>query len=292
MSVRTIAFVGAGSMGAPMARRARDAGFDVIVCDRDQRVLDAFSQEGTAVTTEAAECATADVIIVLLANDTQIMQVMLGENGIAQAVTEAHCPIVCMMSTTLPSTLMALKEGFDGTGIELIDAPISGGIVGAQSGDLTIMVGGSASPVKKVMPLFEVLGKRIFQCGDLGSAEVVKIINNMICVANIFLTAEAISLAQAHGVCFEKLAPILAVSTGQNFLTVDAERGRAQYYQWARSEEAYAAIHSVTGKDLHLAQKLADHAGIDLNLLREISRYVDSDDPQSMERWMKIGGSN
>jgi 3-hydroxyisobutyrate dehydrogenase-like beta-hydroxyacid dehydrogenase len=272
-----------------MARRARRAGFELIVCDRNQAVLDEFAIEGAMVTSDVSACAGADYVIVLLANDAQIIDTMLGERGLAQAIPAGRHPIVCMMSTTLPDTLQALKPPLEAVGARLIDAPISGGIVGAEDGTLTIMLGGEESDVQAVMPLMGSMGKRIFHCGALGSAEVVKVINNMLCVTNMFLTAEAIELAQKHGVSFEQLSPILSVSTGLNFLTADAETGRAQYRAWARSEQAYDAIHKVVSKDLHLAQKLAKLAQVDLGLLNEVSSYVDSDDPQAMSRWMLSG---
>ena len=81
-TLRTVAFIGVGNMGAPMARRARRAGFELIVCDRNEAVLEAFARAGAAVTTDVAACAGADAVVVLLANDAQIMETMLGEGGL------------------------------------------------------------------------------------------------------------------------------------------------------------------------------------------------------------------
>ncbi|ARP78689.1 NAD(P)-dependent oxidoreductase [Bordetella genomosp. 6] len=287
--IKTVAFIGVGNMGAPMARCARRAGFELIVCDRNPDVLAAFAREGARVTASVSDCAVADAVVVLLANDAQIMETMLGEQGLAAAVPAGHRPLVCMMSTTLPDTLRALEAPLAAAGARLIDAPVSGGIVGAEAGTLTIMMGGEVADVEAVRPLMQAMGERLFHCGALGSAEVVKVINNMLCVANMFLTAEAIELAESHGVSFESLAPILSVSTGLNFLTADASTARAQYGAWARSEQAYAAIHRIVGKDLHLALKLARQASLDLGLLASVSQYVDADDPQAMARWMRGG---
>ncbi|AMG86940.1 NAD(P)-dependent oxidoreductase [Bordetella parapertussis] len=287
--IKTVAFIGVGNMGAPMARCARRAGFELIVCDRNPDVLAAFAQEGVRVTASISDCAAADAVVVLLANDAQIMETMLGGQGLAQAVPAGHRPIVCMMSTTLPDTLRALEAPLAAVGARLVDAPVSGGIVGAEAGTLTIMMGGETADVEAVRPLMQAMGERLFHCGALGSAEIAKVINNMLCVANMFLTAEAIELAESHGVAFESLTPILSVSTGLNFLTADAPTARAQYGAWARSEQAYAAIHQIVGKDLHLALKLAQLASLDLGLLKSVSQYVDADDPQAMARWMRGG---
>ncbi|WP_449432872.1 NAD(P)-dependent oxidoreductase [Pseudomonas putida] len=291
MNIKTVAFIGAGLIGAPMARCVQRAGFELMVCDRNQAVLDAFAAAGARVTRDAADCATADAIIVLLANDAQITETLLGENGLIKAIPAGRNPIVCMMSTTLPATLHTLKASLDEAGARLVDAPISGGIVGAQNGSLTVMMGGEADDVEAVMPLMQSMGQNIFHCGPLGAGEVVKVINNMLCVTNMFLTAEAVELARLHGVSYEQLSPILSVSTGLNFLTADAQVGRAQYRAWAGSEEDCAATYRIIAKDLHLALKLADQAPTDLGLLKSASHYVDeaTADPQVMARWMSIG---
>ena len=288
MTIKSVAFIGAGNMGAPMARSARSGGFELIICDRNKAVLDQFAQQRAQVTTDAADCAGADAIVVLLANDEQVMDTLLGDKGLVQAIPAGHHPVVCMMGTTLPDTLKTLQGPIEAAGGRLIDAPISGGIVGAEQGTLTIIMGGEAADVQAVRPLMQAMGQRIFHCGPLGSGEVVKVIN-MICVTNMFLTAEAIELAQRHGVSLESLSPILSVSTGLNFLTADAQAGRAQYAAWARSQEAYTAIYNVVRKDLHLALELADLGQLDLGLLKGVSQYVDSGDSEAMGRWMRSG---
>jgi len=111
----------------------------------------------------------------------------------------------------------------------------------------------------------------------------------MVCVANIYLTAEAIELAQAHGVSLESFAPILDVSTGRNFLTADAALGRAQFHAWSPTEDAYADIHRIVSKDLHLALKLGEQAGIAPGLLKQVSGYVDNHGPDEAARWTSAG---
>jgi 3-hydroxyisobutyrate dehydrogenase len=289
MSIKTVAFIGAGNMGAPMARNARAAGFDILVCDRNPAVLDEFRAEGFRVTDTVADCAREDAVVVLLAKDEQIMAAMTGPGGLAASIPAGHAPLVCMMSTTLPDTLLALQGPLAAAGARLIDAPVSGGIVGAQEGTLSILMGGAKDDVEAALPLMKAMGKSIFHCGDLGAGEVVKVINNIICIANIFLTAEAVQLAEAHGVSYEALTPITSVSTGRNFLTEDAAMGRRQYAEWAKSPESYRAVHDVVAKDLHFALSLSDLAGRPEPLIRAVSEYVDSYDPEVMDRWMACG---
>lgn len=289
MSIRTVAFIGVGSMGAPMARRARKAGFDLIVCDKDRAVRDAFAAQGARVTTEARDCASADAIVVLVANDVQLLGVTIGPEGLAGAIPAGHRPVICIMSTTLPKTLEQLVTGLAGTGARVLDAPISGGIVRAEQGTLTIIQGGDPADVAAVRPLMEAMGERLFHCGSLGAAEVVKLINNSLCIATMYLAAEAIELAESHGVRFEQIAPVLDVSTGRNFLTADPVEARQQYAAWARSEDAFAALVKVVSKDLHMAQELAEATGLSLRLLKKVSEHVDATDDAVMHRWMRHG---
>lgn len=290
METPKVAFIGAGNMGAPMARRVKAAGFEVQVCDANPATRAAFAAEGVAVTALARDCASADVVIVLVATDAQILDVVCGPDGVGPAIAPGHRPIVAIMCTTLPRTVQAVAEGLASTAARVLDAPISGGIVRAEEGTLTIMAGGEADDVEAVRPVFEAMGRRLFHCGPLGSAEVVKLVNNAVGIANMYVAAEAIDLAARHGVPFERLAPILEVSTGRNFLTADADEGRRQYAAWARDPEAFRALLNIVGKDLHLVRELAGAIGMPTPLVDRVSDHVDRSDDATMRRWRRAGG--
>lgn len=277
-------------MGAPMARRVSQAGFELIVCDRNPAVLASFEAQGACVKMSARDCGAADVVIVLVGNDAQISDVTIGADGLIHGIAENHAPIVCVMSTTLPGTLQRIAPPLEAAGARLVDAPIRGGIVKAEDGTLTIMLDGACADLDVVMPVMNAMAQNLFRCGTLGSAEVVKIVNNMLCIAIMFLGAEAIELAERHGVTFEQITPIINVSTGRNFLTADATEGRRQYGAWARSEAAFGALLKVVCKDLHLVKDMAASANLDLGLLNDISRYVDTHGGEAMDRWMRQGG--
>ncbi len=289
MGIKKVAFIGVGSMGAPMAMRVKDAGYELVVYDRSPEVLDHFRAAGAHIASNAAECAVADVVIVLVANDDQIFDVSTGPEGLLHGIPPGHSPVVCIMCTTHPETIKRVASPLIDAGARVIDAPISGGIVKAENGTLTILMGGRSEDFAFVNPLMRVMGENLFECGDLGSAEVVKVANNAICIAIQFLTAEVIDLAERQGVTFEKLAPILNVSSGRNFLTVDAEEGRLQYAAWARSPAAFGSLMKILSKDLHLAEKLATSADLELKLLSQISRYVDQVDPDVFTQWQRHG---
>jgi len=289
MAIKSVAIIGVGKMGAPIAFRIRDSGFNLIVCDRDQRVLDLFRKEEINVTDKASDCASSDVVLLLLANDVQIMDVMFGDNGLVDAIPKKDDPIICIMSTVLPETINRVKDGLTGTLAHLLDSPVSGGIVGAQEGTLSIMIGGEESTIEKVIPLFDVLSSKTFRCGQIGSAEVVKIINNMVGISNMFLTAEAIHLAEKFGVTFEELAPILDASSGRNFLTVDAVKGRKQYREWCSTDDSYDATLKILKKDLELASKLGESMDLDLEILELLRRHLSNSESDNRSRWKRIG---
>ena len=142
MTITTVALIGAGNMGSRMARCIKRAGFDLTVCDQDLAVLEEFKKEGVSVTQQPRDCALADAIIVLVANDEQIISVTCGATGFIEAIPPEHQPLICIMSTTLPSTLKQIAARLKTTQAHLIDAPVSGGLVKAAHGTLTIMMSG------------------------------------------------------------------------------------------------------------------------------------------------------
>ena len=288
MTIKTVALIGAGNMGSRMARCVKRSGFELTVCDQDPLVLATFKQEGVRVTQDPRDCALADAIIVLVANDEQIVSVTCGPAGFIAAIPSEHQPLVCIMSTTLPSTLKQIAAGLKHTHAHLIDAPVSGGLVKAEQGTLTIMMSGDETDLNRAEPLMRSMGTEIFRCGALGSAEAIKVINNMLGIANIYLAAEAFELAAKHGVNIEQIAPILEVSSGRNFMSLDSAMTRQHYQAWARSKEAFFSLANIVSKDLHLAKNLAQGAQLDLPLLNELSRHVDATDESVFTRWQLV----
>jgi 3-hydroxyisobutyrate dehydrogenase-like beta-hydroxyacid dehydrogenase len=243
-----------------------------------------------SVTQDPRDCALADAIIVLVANDEQIISVTCGSAGFITAIPPEHQPLVCIMSTTLPSTLKQIEAQLKSTGAHLIDAPVSGGLVKAELGTLTIMMSGNDQDLNRAEPLMRSMGTEIFRCGALGAAEVIKVINNMLGIASIYLAAEAFELAAKHGVSIEQIAPILEVSSGRNFMSLDGAMTRQHYQAWARSPEAFFSLVNIVSKDLHLAKALADEVKLDLPLLNDVSLNVDATDQTVMKRWMLAAG--
>jgi 3-hydroxyisobutyrate dehydrogenase-like beta-hydroxyacid dehydrogenase len=150
------------------------------------------------------------------------------------------------------------------------------------------MISGSTTDIDQVEPVMKAMGTAIFRCGELGAAEVVKVINNMLGIANIYLAAEALQLASRYNVNLRQLIPILEVSSGRNFMTQDAELTAEQYQAWARSPEAFMSLKNIVSKDLHLAQDLAGRKGLKLELLDDVSVRVDATTQEVMKTWNDV----
>lgn len=292
MTIKTVALIGAGNMGSRMAWCVHKAGYALTVCDQNQAVLDDFAKAGCRVTQSARDCAQADVVIVMVANDAQIASVTHGPEGIVSGLVSGNKPLICIMSTAMPDTVRKIAEALEPHGLSVVDAPVSGGLVKAAQGTLTIMMSGQDAEMDVLEPLMRSMGTEIFRCGALGAAEVVKVINNMLGIANIYLAAEAFQLASRYGVEFEKIIPILEVSSGRNFMTLDPKLTTEQYKAWARSPEAFRSLVDIVSKDLHLAQKLADHVDLTLPLLNDVSRHVDATTEEIMQQWNEVGDLN
>ena len=194
-----IGFIGAGDMGQRMARRLIAAGHQVSVCDANPAILAAFEAEGVAVSRSPRDVAGDDIIIIMVSTDDQIFRVLEGDNGILAGLDAARKPVVLIMSTCLPKTVKAVAESLRRSGANVIDAPVSGGLGGAESGTLSIMAGGEAADIERVDSIFRILGRNIFHCGPLGAGQTAKLINNMIGLTNVYLVSEAYAIAQKSG---------------------------------------------------------------------------------------------
>jgi 2-hydroxy-3-oxopropionate reductase len=195
----TIGFIGLGVMGAPMAGNLLEAGFEVVAWNRSAAPLAALVERGArAADGPAAAAAEADVLITILSDDDAVRAVLGGAGGAIAAA--APGALVIDMSTVSPALARELAAAGRERGVGVLDAPVSGGDVGARAGTLSIMAGGEAADVERARPVFEVLGSRVTHCGAAGSGQAVKACNQVL-VAVIFAgLAEALVLGSKLGV--------------------------------------------------------------------------------------------
>jgi len=199
MANPTIGFIGLGIMGKPMARNLLKAGYPLVVHNRSHAAVDELSKEGAqpgASSTEVA--ARSEVIITMLPDSRDVELVYAGENGVFAGAKAGM--LLIDMSSISPVVARKLAGEAEKRGLDMIDAPVSGGEAGAISATLSIMIGGKASAVERAMPIFQVLGKNIVHIGDPGAGQVTKAANQMVVGTTIAIVSEALVLAAKAGV--------------------------------------------------------------------------------------------
>ena len=209
-----IGFIGLGNMGLPMAQNLVKAGHAVAGFDVSQDAIDRLAAGGGEPAHSIGEaCRGAEVVVTMLPAGRQVRDVYFGEEGVlASAPTGA---LLIDSSTIDVETARDVAHVADGQGFEMIDAPVSGGVAGAQEATLTFMVGGSEGAFERARPLLEAMGKTIVHAGGPGNGQAAKICNNMILGASMIVVSEAFLLAEKLGLDAQKLFDISSQSSGQ-----------------------------------------------------------------------------
>jgi 3-hydroxyisobutyrate dehydrogenase len=202
-----IGFIGLGNMGAPMARNLVAAGHDVTGFDTAAR------PEGLKLAHSAVEAAMGAEVVILMLPDGAIVRQVAGAviDGMGRGAVLLDC------STIDVASARAVADLARSHGLGAVDAPVSGGIGGAQAGTLTFMAGGAAADFATVEPLFDVMGARAVHCGAAGTGQAAKICNNMILGATMIATCESIALADKLGLGRQELFDVVSTSSGQSW---------------------------------------------------------------------------
>ncbi len=208
-----IAFFGLGAMGASMAKRLLEAGYPVSTAiHRSRAVADVLSGIGLQIfPTFAAATQNTDVIITMLPADEQIKQVLLDEHLVRSLKPGS---IVIEMSSCKSSTVQEIDRVFQPLGVRLIDAPVSGGVEGAEAGTLTIFGSGDEAAIEQVHPILSILGKRIYQLGKVGNGKTYKNLNNLIALVNLQCVAEVCQVIKAEGIDPDLFYEVILNSSG------------------------------------------------------------------------------
>ena len=209
----TIAFIGLGNMGGPMAANLVKAGHEVLGVDLVAALREAAARDGVAVAANAVEAVSrADVAITMLPAGKHVVGVW------SEIVGAAKKGALLIDSSTIDVESARRAHALaKGAGLLSIDAPVSGGVGGAKAASLTFMCGGAAEAFAAAKPILEKMGKRIVHCGDAGAGQSAKICNNMILGATMIVTAEAFVLAEKLGLSHQALFDVASTSSGQSW---------------------------------------------------------------------------
>lgn len=197
--IKKIGFIGLGIMGKPMAGNLIVAGYQLVVHDINREAVQELVAKGAEEALSPREASeSADAIVTILPDDDTVEQVATGKEGVLEGMSEGA--ILVDMSTISPTTAKRIAEKLEASGMEMLDAPVSGGEVGAIEGSLSIMVGGKQEIFDRVLPVLQKMGKNINYVGDHGAGQVAKASNQIIVALTIEAVAEALIFAKKSGV--------------------------------------------------------------------------------------------
>jgi 2-hydroxy-3-oxopropionate reductase len=205
----TIGFVGLGVMGGAMARNLVRAGLPVVVHNRSQRAVEELRAEGTGVAASPREVADRSTVsITMLPDSPDVSAVVEGADGILAGARPGH--LLIDMSTISPIVARSLAERAAETGVAMLDAPVSGGDVGAREATLSIMVGGEEAAFERALPILRILGKTVVRVGGHGAGQVVKACNQVVVALTIEAVSEALVLGSKAGVDPDSIVSVLS----------------------------------------------------------------------------------
>jgi 3-hydroxyisobutyrate dehydrogenase-like beta-hydroxyacid dehydrogenase len=212
-----IGFIGLGNMGLGMARNLLKGGFPVVAFDMRKEPLQEIQRLGGTIAGSPLEVAQkARVSILVVLNFGQVEDVVFGKKGMKEGLREGDVIIVC--STIAPSQIKALGRRLEPMGIQILDAPISGGKEGAEAGTLSIMVGGERKVFESLQGLFQAIGKNIYYLGNLGNGLAMKLVNNLLVAVNNLAVAEAVTLGKQAGLDPKMILEIIPKSAGDSWM--------------------------------------------------------------------------
>jgi 2-hydroxy-3-oxopropionate reductase len=265
----TIGFIGLGVMGAPMSRNLVEAGHSLVVLDHHREPMDALAALGADTASSAREVAErSDVVITMLPDSPAVEDAVLGDDGVLAGASEGD--LLVDMSTIHPTVSVAVAEAGDECGVSSLDAPVSGGDVGAQQGALSIMVGGEAGDFERARPLFGVLGKTIVHVGEHGAGQVVKACNQVVVAVTIAAVSEALVLGSKAGVEPERILDVLGGGLASNKVM---EMRRKNFLEHDFSPGFRIDLHH---KDLKIALESGEAYGVPLPVTGIVQQYFNA----------------
>ncbi len=217
MAITRVGFIGLGIMGAPMAANLLKAGFAVTVWNRSPSRTQPLLEAGASgADSPAGVAAASEVTLSCVTNSGDVEEVALGPNGVIEGAKHGSVYIDC--STIAPEMARKVSAALAKRGVAMLDAPVSGGDIGAQAGTLAIMVGGESKTFERCRPVLDAVGKTIVHVGPNGAGQVVKLCNQIAGGLNLLAAAEAIALARRAGVDPNKMLEVVSAGAAGSWM--------------------------------------------------------------------------
>ena len=291
MSKPHIGFIGIGVMGAPMSGNLSKAGYELTINDINRAAADqvASMHKGIRVAdTPKAVAEASDIVITMLPSGEYVRDVALGDSGLIDGFRAGA--LLLDTTSSEPWLTIATAQALADKKVDMVDAPVSGALAGAQAGELVFMVGGEKGPVSRVSPLLQIMGKQSFHLGPLGSGHAMKCINNLITSTILMATAEGLTIGKQYGLDPDVMTDVLNVSTGMSWISQTHIKQRITSRKF---DDAFKLDLMV--KDIGIAMKLASSLGLPLplsalgqQLWKASARYApEGSSISDMVRWVE-----
>ncbi len=250
MTTMRLGYIGLGTMGGAMAENLIRAGYSLTVYNRTTSKAERLLDLGASLAESPAEVARKSELVFMNVSDTpDVLEIVFGENGIVEG---AHPGMILVDHSTIkPSASREIYQRMQAVGVCALDAPVSGGDIGAKNGTLTIMVGGDADALEKIMPVLEVVGKKITHVGEAGAGQVAKAANQIMVAAQMVAEAELMLFAQKSGVDVAKVIEAIKSGAAQCW-TLDVKPQRL-----LAGNRAPGFKSSLQAKDLNIVMETA-----------------------------------
>jgi 3-hydroxyisobutyrate dehydrogenase-like beta-hydroxyacid dehydrogenase len=262
-TAQTIGFIGAGQLGEPTVLRLLDAGYTVKVFARRDEVRARLTDRGATVVDFPGAVADADLVVLFLFSDRQLVEIGLDPGGLIDAM-QAGTPLA-IHTTASMQTLDALAAAAADRGVPVLDAPVSGTAEHIAAGELTVLVGGEPAAVEAASKVFAAYASPIVATGALGTAMKTKLLNNVLFAANMQLVGDAARLAEQLGIDPAAAFQALAVSSS-------GSKAMGYLLQFGALEGFAASAAPYLRKDVEAARATAEQLGIDLGLLGDVAK--------------------
>jgi 3-hydroxyisobutyrate dehydrogenase len=266
-----VGFIGLGHMGQHMARNVAAAGHDVLAFDVRPDAVAAGTRKASSV---AEAVLDAEVVFTSLPGPPEVESVALGPDGLLESMRPDA--IYADLSSNSPAMVRQLAAQFAARGIAMLDAPVAGGVEGADAATLSVMVGGDRAAFERIQPVLRAIGTRLFYCGPSGNGAIVKLCNNLSSQAQIAAAGEILTLGLKAGVDLSVLADVIGASTGTcRAITTTFPR---QLFKRHFEDPGFSTF--LSAKDTHLALELAHEVGVPM----PIGEIVERDKQESLRR--------
>ncbi len=280
-----IGFVGLGMMGNPMAQNLVRAGFDVVVYDVRPEATKEAAALGAQAVPDLEHMAACDPVFIMVNTGAQVEQVMA---GITAGVTTGKGLLVVVMATISPDLIKQVAQKAAAKGIRVMDAPVSGAPILAQTGGLSIMAGGDAPAFESIKPYLEAMGKAIKHIGPLGMGLAMKLVNNLVGITNGYVLSEAMKIGLASGLDVKTMVEMMRASSGNNWIVENWDAYIAFLGLMAAQPRSLQDFHHTAAKDIETVREWTKTQGWQAPVLDSVLSILNASDAMTIEQVQRL----